>query len=442
MLDKDTIVAPASAAGGAIAVIRLSGKDAMPIADRIFRGRTPLAEASGATVHYGHVEDAHGAFVDDVLATVFRSPHSYTGEDSVEISCHGSRYIVSQIVRLLVDAGARMAQAGEFTSRAFLAGKIDLAQAEAVADMIACESQASLAVASTQMRGGYSAVLNHLRQELLKITSLLELELDFSEEDVEFADRTVLQRMLVEIKRKVDSLCRTFVTGNAIKNGVGVAIVGRPNVGKSTLLNRIVGEQRAMVSDIAGTTRDSIEETVVLDGVMFRFIDTAGIHATEDVLEQMGIERTMLAVRKARIVLHICEPDSADAPVEILDGQTFFRVVNKIDTVRTCPSDDAIYISAKTGQGVEELLEKLRKCVDTRAVYNGEAVVSNMRHYQALVSASAALDRALAGMACGISTDLLGEDVRQVIHFLGEITGQITSDEILGNIFSKFCIGK
>ncbi len=441
-LDNDTIVAPASACGGAIAVVRLSGSEALPIAGRIFRGRTSLSDARGGTVHYGHIENEQGGFVDDVLAAVFRAPHSYTGEDCVEISCHGSRYIVSQIVRMLIEAGARMAGAGEFTSRAFLAGKIDLAQAEAVADMIASDSQASLAVAATQMRGGYSAVLDAMRENLLKIASLLELELDFSEEDLEFADRDVLRRMIVEIKQKVDSLRKTFATGNAIKNGVGVAIVGRPNVGKSTLLNRILGEQRAMVSDIAGTTRDAIEETVVLDGVAFRFMDTAGIHETEDVLERMGIERTMQTVRKARIVLQMCEPENPDEPVDVSDDQIFIRVVNKTDVSRTRPLEDAVYISAKTGDGVDVLLEKLRDCVDTRAALNGEAVVSNLRHYQALCSASEALDRALEGMDAGMPNDLLSEEIRSVIHFLGEITGRITTDEILGNIFSKFCIGK
>ena len=442
MPHNDTIVAPATASGGAIAIIRLSGSEALQIADRVFRGRTKLSAAEGGTVRYGHIEDAQGVFVDDVLATVFRAPHSYTGEDGVEISCHGSRYIVSRITGLLVEAGARMAEAGEFTSRAFLAGKIDVAQAEAVADMIASDSQASLAVAATQMRGGYSAALDALRESLLKITSLLELELDFSEEDVEFADRGLLRRMLVEIKRKVDSLRGTFATGNAIKNGVPVAIVGRPNVGKSTLLNRILGEQRAMVSDIAGTTRDSIEETVVLDGVMFRFIDTAGIHATEDVLERMGIERTMQTVRKARIILHMSETGRPDKPLEVADGQTLIQVVNKIDVSHAETADNAFRISAKTGEGVDELLRELRSSVDTRAAYNGEAVVSNLRHYQALTSASEALENALEGMDADTPTDLLSEEVRSVVHFLGEITGQITSDEILGNIFSKFCIGK
>ncbi len=442
MQNSDLIVAPATAAGGAISVIRLSGKGAVCAADAIFRGSRPLSAARGGTVHYGHIEDENGVFVDDVLAAVFRAPHSYTGQESVELSCHGSRYIVSRILQLLVAAGARMARPGEFTSRAFLAGKIDLAQAEAVADMIASDSQASLAIASTQMRGGYSLELDSLRENLLKITSLLELELDFSEEDVQFADRSTLRQMLCSVKRRVDSLCESFATGNAIKNGVGVAIVGRPNVGKSTLLNKILGEQRAMVSDIAGTTRDSIEESVVIDGVTFRFIDTAGIHDTADMLERMGIERTMQIIDNARIILQLCEPECPDAPVCVSDKQILIRVFNKTDISDVRPVEDAVYISAKTGHGVDILLHRLRDCVDTDSVYNGEAVVSSLRHYEALDIASQSLARALDGMDNDIPSDLLSEEIRQVIHSLGEITGHITSDEILSSIFSKFCIGK
>lgn len=459
-------------------MIRLSGKDAVRIADTVFCGKRPLGKAAAGTAHYGHIADAEGRLVDDVVATVFLSPHSYTGEDSVEISCHGSRYIVSEILHLLIDAGARMAKAGEFTSRAFIYGKMDLAQAEAVADMIASDSRASLALASTQMRGGYSAELNLLRDELLGIASLLELELDFSEEDVEFADRVQLRGMLENIKCKVDALRRSFSVGNAIKNGIGVAIVGRPNVGKSTLLNRLLGEQRAMVSDIAGTTRDAIEEAVVLDGVTFRFIDTAGIHATCDQLERMGIERTLKAVGKAQIVLQLLEPDDIAANGDTLQIEDMFeaantvfqkdagqpnetrgaddiydspessasriviKVVNKIDSVNFVPLNGFIGISAKTGEGMDELISALRGCVDTKAVYDGDAVVSNMRHYEALNLASADIDRALSGMNNGIQSDLLSEEIHQILHHIGQITGEITSEDILTNIFSKFCIGK
>ena len=311
--DHDTIVAPATAPGGAIAVIRVSGAKALTLCDRIFRGRTPLAEAAPYTVHYGTIVDAPAAeaesprIVDDVLATVFRAPHSYTGEDSVEISCHGSSYIVAEILRLLTAAGGRMATPGEFTMRAYLAGKLDLAQAEAVGDLIAASSRAAHALATNQMRGGYSSALETLRDRLLHLTALLELELDFSEEDVEFADRRALRHTMEEIGTEIDRLRDTFALGNAIKEGVPVAITGAPNVGKSTLLNRLLGEERALVSEIAGTTRDVIEERINIDGVLFRFLDTAGIRATDDRLEQMGIERTMESIRRARIIIRMIE---------------------------------------------------------------------------------------------------------------------------------------
>ena len=302
----DTIVAPATASGGAIAVIRLSGPEAIACCDRIFRGRKPLAEAAGHTLHYGEVIDGD-RMIDDVVAAIYRAPHSYTGEDAVELSCHGSHYIVSEIIALLLRSGARMAQPGEFTIRAFLAGRMDLAQAEAVADLIASDSRASHAMASTQMRGGYSAALGALRNELLQLASLLELELDFSEEDVQFADRARLREMMHRIESEITRLTDSFRLGNAIKKGVAVAIVGEPNVGKSTLLNRLLGEERALVSDIAGTTRDTIEETLNIDGVLFRFIDTAGLHDTADRLEQMGIDRTQEMIRRAQIVLQVVD---------------------------------------------------------------------------------------------------------------------------------------
>ena len=301
--DHDTIVAPATAAGGAIAVVRVSGREAFALCDRMFRGRKPLAEADGYTVHYGEIMDGD-RIVDDVLAAVFRAPHSYTGEDSVEISCHGSSYIVSEILRLLTAAGGRMAQPGEFTIRAYLAGKLDLSQAEAVADTIAASSRAAHALASTQMRGGYSDELERLRDKLLNLTSLLELELDFSEEDVEFADRTALRETMQRIGAEIDRLRSSFSLGNAIKEGVAVAIAGAPNVGKSTLLNRLLNEERAMVSEIAGTTRDVIEERANIGGILFRFLDTAGIRSTDDRLERMGIERTIESIRRAQLVIH------------------------------------------------------------------------------------------------------------------------------------------
>lgn len=441
MFSQGIIVAPASATGGAIAVIRISGEGCIALCDKVFRGRKPLSEAATHTLHYGNIVDDNRV-IDDVLVSVFHAPHSYTGEQSVEISTHGSRYIVSTIISLLCRQGARLAEPGEFSARAFAAGRIDLSQAEAVADIIAADSQAAHIVASTQMRGGYSDTLNNLRDRLIELTSLLELELDFGEEDVVFADRSRLQQMLTATVDVVSQLKNTFHTGNAIRNGVGVAIIGAPNVGKSTLLNRLVGEQRAMVSDIAGTTRDTIEESVVIDGIRFRFIDTAGIRTTDDTLEKMGIERTIAAVKKAQIVVSMAEPTGSFKSVELTENQTLIRVVNKADTTLERNFTDAIYISARENMGIDTLRAALRETVDTTAVYRGEAVVSNLRHYEALSAAYAALTSAQTALANNISTELLSEDIRVAINHIGEITGSITSDTILQSIFSSFCIGK
>ena len=697
--EHDTIVAPATASGGAIAVLRVSGAEALTVCDRIFRGRTALRDAASHTVHYGRIveppapaygppaeslrtdrtdrrllrqdspstpcppaqsrshalrptplpaacadaaheadsaetlpapawsapaaaidadspgeasgsgfaeasgrpapphgrpaddsagtdtpagPDATERTIDDVLATVFRAPHSYTGEDSVELSCHGSAYIVAEILRLLLAAGARMARPGEFTTRAFLAGKMDLAQAEAVADLIASSSRTAHALASAQMRGGYSSALRALRGRLVELMSLLELELDFSEEDVEFADRTELRETMRRIDAEIEALRNSFSLGNALKRGVAVAIVGAPNVGKSTLLNRLLGEERAMVSEIAGTTRDAIEETMDIDGVLFRFIDTAGIRATDDRLERMGIERTRAAVARARIVIRMTDaesmagaaspsdtpsplhsafpqepaagqttgplregmqdagrrmaasdaphaadrtpgtssmtgttnsalaadaasivdaaetPDTTDArhaaappdiadmlaahatanrssanrtgdspaapaggrpdfsgtdfpaapsdrtsPIRTTPNRRIIDVVNKIDKApRTALPAGTIAISAREGMGIDRLRQALRAAVDTDALYHGDPVVSSARHYEALTSAHTALGRALAGIDGSLPTDLLGEELRSVLYHLGTITGEITNDEILGTIFSKFCIGK
>lgn len=447
--DHDTIVAPATAAGGAIAVVRVSGREALALCDRIFRGRRPLAETDGYTVHYGEIMDGD-RIVDDVLATVFRAPHSYTGEDSVEISCHGSSYIVSEILRLLTAAGGRMAQPGEFTIRAYLAGKLDLSQAEAVADTIAASSRAAHALASTQMRGGYSDELEQLRDKLLNLTSLLELELDFSEEEVEFADRTALRETMQRIGCEIDRLRNSFSLGNAIKEGVAVAIAGAPNVGKSTLLNRLLNEERAMVSEIAGTTRDVIEERANIGGVLFRFLDTAGIRSTDDRLERMGIERTMESIRRAQIVIHMIDatlPEtSSNLDFALRPDQQLLTVANKIDKAPASLRlpENAIGISAKQGTGLDRLCDALRGAVDTEALYHGDPVVSNNRHYEALTTARESLARALEGLVNGLPTDLLSEDIRQVIHHLGSITarGAIAPNEVLRNIFSKFCIGK
>lgn len=490
LLDNDTIAAPATAAGGALCVVRVSGPRAIDICDTIFRGRTTLAAAKTASAHYGSIADTTAGVIDEAIVTIFRAPHSYTGEDSVEISVHGSSYVVRALMQALARAGARPARAGEFTRRAFLAGRMDLAQAEAVADMIASSSRAAHAVAATQMRGAYSHELQELRRQLLDITSLLELELDFSEEDVEFADRTQLDTLLRRTRDKVAALARSFALGNALKEGVAVAIVGSPNVGKSTLLNRLAGEERAMVSDIAGTTRDTVEARINIDGVDYRFIDTAGVHQTDDKLELMGIDRTRQALEKARMVLWITtadepgsnvgskirsnvgsnvgNPSGHNAPdteaalkavfaaatgIELTSEQILYLIINKIDLQPHTESASAvtaegtedkytIRLSAKTGEGIRTLVAALARSVDATAAYRGEAIVTNQRHYHALCEALTALDAALDGLQHGLTSELLSEDIRAAINHLGEITGEITSDDILQNIFSKFCIGK
>lgn len=501
LLDNDTIAAPATAAGGALCVVRVSGPRAIDICDTIFRGRTTLAAAKTASAHYGSIADTTAGVIDEAIVTIFRAPHSYTGEDSVEISVHGSSYVVRALMQALARAGARPARAGEFTRRAFLAGRMDLAQAEAVADMIASSSRAAHAVAATQMRGAYSHELQELRRQLLDITSLLELELDFSEEDVEFADRTQLDTLLRRTRDKVAALARSFALGNALKEGVAVAIVGSPNVGKSTLLNRLVGEERAMVSDIAGTTRDTVEARINIDGVDYRFIDTAGVHQTDDKLELMGIDRTRQALEKARMVLWITTADepgsnvgsnigskvdsnigsnvgsnvgnpsghnvhntpdteaalkaefAAATGIELTSEQILYLIINKIDLQPHTESASAvtaegtedkytIRLSAKTGEGIRALVAALARSVDATAAYRGEAIVTNQRHYHALCEALTALDAALDGLQHGLTSELLSEDIRAAINHLGEITGEITSDDILQNIFSKFCIGK
>ena len=440
-----TIVAPATAVGGAVMVIRLSGSQAIAIADKIFRGKAPLAQAKGYTLHYGTIVNSEGECIDDVVVSLFRAPHSYTGDDTVEITIHGSEYITTEVIRLAIEYGATMAMPGEFTRRAFLAGKMDLSRAEAVADIIAADSQWSHSVASTQMRGGYSAKLAELRGELLRLCSLLELELDFSEEDVEFADRTTLLKTLNDIGSQIDSLTQSFALGNVLKNGISVAIVGEPNVGKSTLLNALIEEDRAIVSDIDGTTRDTIEATTTIDGIRYRFIDTAGIRTTDDRLEQLGIDRSCRAIENASIILHIASAEKPIfEPIATSNTQHYIRVINKIDRVTSSATLDstALHISAKNNLGIEELRRAIRNTTDTSQLSSGSIVVSNMRHYSALKSASEALSDARRGMHSNIPSDLLSEDIRRIIHHLGEITGEITSTDILQTIFSQFCIGK
>ena len=441
-----TIIAPATATGGAVMVVRLSGKDAIDIADKMFRGKKCLSEAKGYTLHYGTIVDSNEQTIDDVVVALFRAPHSYTGDDTVEITLHGSEYITSEVIRLAISYGATMATPGEFTRRAFLAGKMDLSRAEAVADIIASDSQWSHNVASTQMRGGYSEKLSELRGELLKICSLLELELDFSEEDVEFADRTTLRQTLETIGSQIESLKSSFALGNVLKNGINVAIVGEPNVGKSTLLNALVEDDRAMVSDIAGTTRDTIEATTTIDGIRYRFIDTAGIHTTDDKLEQMGIDRSYRAIANAHIILHLASAEEPEfSNIEHSNNQHYIQVINKIDKLTSSTklaSDNLLYISAKSGLGIDKLRTRLREVTDTTQLSSGSIVVSNMRHYSALNKASEALADAREAMMMNISSELLSEDIRRILHHLGEITGEITTTDILQTIFSKFCIGK
>lgn len=440
-----TIVAPATASGGAVMVVRLSGNDAIAIADKIFSGHGRLADAKGYSLHYGTIRDGE-RIVDDVVVALFRAPHSYTGDDTVEITAHGSEYITSEILRLAIEHGARIATAGEFTRRAFLAGKMDLSRAEAVADVIASNSRWSHRVASTQMRGNYSEYLASLRRDLLRLCSLLELELDFSEEDVEFADRQTLRSILAEVERQITSLRSSFALGNVLKEGVTVAIVGEPNVGKSTLLNALLEDDRAMVSDIAGTTRDTIEASTTIDGIRFRFIDTAGLHATTDKLEQMGIERTHRAIDQAHIVLHMASAERPEfGDIATNASQHYIRIINKIDTVSesiTLDDNTPLLISAKRSIGIETLRDRLRSLIDTTAVDAGSIVVSNMRHYEALSRAYEALKDAQRAIDGGLPADLVSEDIRTILHHLGEITGDITSDDILQSIFSTFCVGK
>ncbi|MBR7183690.1 MAG: tRNA uridine-5-carboxymethylaminomethyl(34) synthesis GTPase MnmE [Alistipes sp.] len=440
MFSRGVIVAPASGVGGAVTLIRLSGEGSIACCDAVFEGLKPLRAVATHTIHYGVIKDKDRV-IDDVLVAVFRAPHSYTGEDSVEISAHGSQYIVTEIIELLCRNGARLAEPGEFSARAFAAGRIDLSQAEAVADIIAADSKAAHTMAATQMRGGYSDELNTLRESLIEIVALLELELDFAEEDVVFADRSRLKSMLENAILVTDKLMHSFKTGNAIRNGVSVAIVGAPNVGKSTLLNRLIGDERAMVSEIAGTTRDTVEESIVIDGIRFRFIDTAGIHDTSDRLEKMGIERTLKAIERAQIIINLSEPNGAFETITLSEEQQEIRVINKSDTVEV-QDTDTLYISAKHNIGIDDLLSALRNTVDTDSLYRGEAVVSNARHFEALRLSQHSLHAALQALQDCKSSELLAEELRQAILNLGEITGHITSDDILHSIFSKFCVGK
>ena len=493
--NEDTICAPATIPGtGAISVIRVSGPEALSIADRIIRCRKgSISDAPGYTIRFGTVAAADGSTLDEVLVSVFRAPHSYTGEDSVEISCHASSYIVSSLMDLLHDAGARAAEPGEFTQRAYLNGKMDLAQAEAVADVIASQNSAAHRIAFSQMKGGFSSELRSMRSELLELVSLMELELDFSEEEVEFADRSRLDSLLEKITAHVSRLIDSFRLGNAIKNGVPVAIVGATNTGKSTLLNSLLGEDRAIVSDVHGTTRDTIEETLNIDGILFRFIDTAGLRETSEVVEQIGIERTFKKISEASIVLGMIDltRDFASTSQTVSDivanvdftTQKLVILLNKSDIyslnknviplnnfvslveskgliARITNVDNnqsgemnfksgsgenivnILAISAKTGAGTDTLREVLASTQRDLLTDSDTTLVTNQRHVQALTDARTSLLRVREGLASALPTDLAAQDIREAIYHIGSIVGEISTDEVLGNIFANFCIGK
>jgi len=465
---EDTICAPATVPGtGAIAIIRMSGKDSFRIADKVISSKgSTISETEGYKLRYGVALEADGTDLDTVLVSVFRSPHSYTGEDSVEISCHSSKYVVERLLQRLVDSGARPAGPGEFTQRAFVNGKMDLAQAEAVADVISSQNAAAHRVAYSQLKGGFSKELKTLRDELLKMTSLLELELDFSEEDVEFASRRELSALLDGALRHIHSLTDSFRYGNALRNGVPVAIVGAVNAGKSTLLNALVGDDRAIVSDIAGTTRDTVEETMTIDGTLFRFIDTAGLRETSDEVEKIGISRSYKKMNEASIVLVLLDVTASEEENEYsisdivnnLDVKSQKQIVllNKVDVLgsninvsllnNTVSSPDEkvtkLYISAKTGFGLDTLRTLLSDSQKTATLDSGQTIVTNLRHYQSLMSAAASLEKVRSSLATSQTPDLLSEDLRQALHHLSSILGEVTPDEVLGNIFERFCIGK
>ncbi|WP_294139408.1 tRNA uridine-5-carboxymethylaminomethyl(34) synthesis GTPase MnmE [uncultured Sanguibacteroides sp.] len=464
MTDKSVICAIATAPGtGAIAVLRVSGEGCIALCDRLFQSPSgkKLTEVRPNTVHFGRIVEGE-ELVDEVLLSVFHAPHSFTGEDSIEISCHGSVYIQQRILQLLVSRGARLAHPGEFTRRAFLNGKMDLSQAEAVADLIASSSAAAHKMALNQMRGGFSKELIKLRAELLHITSLLELELDFSEEDVEFANRTELRVIAVKIRDMISGLCNSFSLGNVIKNGLPVAIVGNTNVGKSTLLNALLKEDRAIVSDIEGTTRDVIEDTISLNGILFRFIDTAGIRCTFDTVENLGIERTFAKISQAKVVLLLQDVNrSSDQFIpyyrqvkgRLSPDAKLLILLNKVDQTEVLDAikeeieiqisgEPILPVSAKTGYNMEALVRWLTSSVNTEALSAGNVIVSNVRHYEALSHALEAIRRVITALDSSLSGEFVSQDIRECLHYLGEITGEITTDEVLGNIFKNFCIGK
>jgi len=463
---EQTICAPATGIGGAIAIIRISGTQSLNICEKIFYPldkTVKLIDQKGYTVLFGDIR-SDDEVIDEVLLTVFRVPHSYSGENSVEISCHASQYIIRRILELLINNGAVTASPGEFTQRAFFNGKMDLSQAEAVADIIASKTSASHKIAINQMRGGFSSEISNLRHELLNFASLIELELDFGEEDIEFADRKELKAIITRVKELTDKLAGSFRLGNVLKNGIPVAIVGKPNSGKSTLLNALLMEERAIVSEIPGTTRDTIEDTIVIDGIEYRFIDTAGLRETSDVIEVMGIKKTHEKITQASVILLIDEISDpaesinkrAQSIREMIKGsdKRLIILINKTDTASANrqsqlaeeiileEKDILLFISAKVKTGLDELRSGLSEVVVKERLSSDDIIITNIRHYEAMVRVSESLGRVKSGLEDQIPEDLIAIDIRQAIHYLGIITGEITTDEILGNIFRNFCIGK
>ncbi|MEY4433934.1 MAG: tRNA modification GTPase TrmE [Bacteroidota bacterium] len=470
MIYNDSIVALATPSGaGAISIIRVSGQNAIDIGAAVFKSikNKDLTKQKTHTLHLGHIMD-EGKTLDEVLISIFKGPNSYTGENTIEISCHGSTYIQQQIIQLLLRKGCRMANAGEFTLRAFLNGKLDLSQAEAVADLISSDNEASHQIAMQQMRGGFSNEIAKLREELLNFASLIELELDFAEEDVEFADRTQFHELLNRIEFVLKRLIDSFAVGNVIKNGIPVAIVGEPNVGKSTLLNALLNEDRAIVSDIAGTTRDTIEDELVINGIGFRFIDTAGIRETKDVVENIGIQKTFEKIEQAQVVLYLVDGEGliADGALETLilainktqnqyPQKTILTIINKKDLITeqiivttqeklstNNQQPSTIFISAKNKDGIDELKNQLLSYINTGVLRNNETIVTNTRHYDSLLKALDEIQKVKFGLESNLSSDLMALDIKEALYHFGLITGQVTNDELLGNIFANFCIGK
>jgi tRNA modification GTPase len=448
----DTIVALATPSGiGAIGVIRLSGPEAISITQQVFKGKN-LSKQASHTIHFGTIKDGE-QIIDEVLVSLFIGPHSYTKEHVVEISTHGSSYIIQKIIRLLISKGARAAKAGEFTLRAFLNGQLDLSQAEAVADLIASDSQASHQLAMQQMRGGFSTQLQQLREELIHFASMIELELDFAEEDVEFANRDDLKALILKINAVLHKLIQSFEQGNVLKTGVPVVIAGWPNVGKSTLLNTLLNEERAIVSEIAGTTRDTIEDELTINGIVFRFIDTAGIRDTQDTIEAIGVERTHEKMKQAKLILYLVSPDQ---PKQIIEEQLlgletatipFLTILNKADTLSESQQEvfnqiPLIRLSAKEKTGIEELKTAILEKIQLHNIAADEVLISNTRHLEALQKTESALTNVLYNLDTLVTSDFISSDIKQALHYLGEITGLVTTDDLLENIFSKFCIGK